>query len=202
MMGSEFGQWNEWHFEQSLDWHLLDQEPHRQLQTFFRDANAFYLAHPQLWELDFTWEGFQWIYADDCNGNTLLYLRKDKKGEPLLIAVNFSPVHRKGYRVGVPIPGTYQLLLNSDDARYGGSGAGDTQPLCSELAPCHGFAESIQIDLPPLAGVIYRCSRKKTPAQLAAQARQAEEERLAQERRAEEERQAQERAGDWDTPQR
>ncbi len=169
IMGSEFGQWNEWHYEQSLDWHLLEQRPHRQLQQFFRAANAFYLAHPHLWELDFSWEGFQWIYADDNCGNTLLYLRKNKKGEPLLIAVNFSPVHRKGYRVGVPIPGTYELLFNSDALEYGGTGAGDSAPLRSSRAPCHGCSESIQIDLPPLSGVIYRCARKKTAAQIAAE---------------------------------
>ena len=178
IMGSEFGQWNEWHYEQSLDWHLLDMdnedgERHRRLQAFFKAANAFYLAHSQLWELDFSWEGFQWIHPDDNSGNVLLYLRKDRKGEPLLIAVNFSPVHRKGYRVGVPIPGTYQLLFNSDDAAFGGTGAGDTEPLVSLPAPCHGCAESIQIDLPPLSGVIYRCARKKSAAQLAAQARRA-----------------------------
>ncbi len=173
IMGSEFGQWNEWHYEQSLDWHLLEQEPHRKLQQFFRQANAFYLAHSQLWELDFNWEGFQWIYADDNSGNTLLYLRKNRKGEPLLIAVNFSPVHRDGYRVGVPIPGSYELVFSSDAAEFGGQGRGDRRPVLSQPAPCHGCAESIQIDLPPLSGVIYRCARKKSAAQLAAQERRA-----------------------------
>ena len=176
MMGSEFGQWNEWHYEHSLDWHLLEQdcedgERHRQLQAFFKAANAFYLAHSQLWELDFSWEGFQWVFADDNSANTLLYLRKNRKGEPLLIAVNFSPVHRKGYRVGVPIPGTYRLVFNSDEAAFGGTGAGDSGPLTSLRAPCHGCDQSIQIDLPPLSGVIYRCVRKKSAAQLAAEER-------------------------------
>ena len=87
MMGSEFGQWNEWHYEHSLDWHLLDMdnedgERHRKLQAFFKAVNAFYLEHPELWELDFSWEGFEWIEADDNQANTIAFLRKDKKGNP------------------------------------------------------------------------------------------------------------------------
>ncbi len=172
MMGTEFGQWNEWHYERSLDWHLLEHETiNQQINLFFQELNDFYLRQPQLWELDFSWEGFQWIYADDNTGNTLLYLRRGKKGDPLVIAINFSPVHRNGYRVGVPIPGTYTLLFNSDETRYGGSGAGDKAPLTSSRAPCHGCPESIQIDLPPLSGVIYRCSRKKSAAQISAEER-------------------------------
>lgn len=161
MMGSEFGQWNEWHYEYSLDWHLIEEnQENRDIQAFFRAANNLYLARPELWEVDFSWEGFQWLEADDANANTVLFMRKDKKGDFLIVAVNFSPVHRDGYRVGVPVGGKYEVLLNSDDLRFGGQGLGDKALVVSEAVPCHGQEQSITIDLPPMAGVIYRCAKK------------------------------------------
>ena len=163
MMGSEFGQWNEWHYEHSLDWHLLEQERHRRLQDYFKAANAFYLAHPELWQLDFSWEGFEWICADDAQGNCAVFLRKDQKGNALLIMCNFSPVHRPGYRVGVPVSGRYTCLFNTDDPAFGGTGLGDAEPVKSAYIPCHGQEQSIAIDVPPLSAVIYRCTRKFPP---------------------------------------
>ncbi len=165
MMGSEFGQWNEWHFEHSLDWHLLDQqdedgERHRRLKDFIRSANALYLQRPELWEIDFDWRGFQWLCADDANANTAAFLRKDKKGNFLVVVCNFSPVHRPGYRVGVPVGGKYTVLLNSDDEAFGGSGAGDRELLSSEKIPCHGQDQSLSIDLPAMGAVVLRCVRK------------------------------------------
>ena len=170
MMGSEFGQWNEWHYEQSLDWHLLEQhdetgdgDRHRALQAFFRAANAFYLAHKELWELDFSWEGFQWICADDNQGNCAAFVRRDKKGGCLLVCCNFSPVHRRGYRLGLPFPGRYECVLNTDRPEFGGTGLGDTAPVKSEYVPCHGQEQSMEIDLPPMSAVIYRCVKKFPP---------------------------------------
>ena len=163
MMGSEFGQWNEWHYEHSLDWHLLEQAPHRQLQDYFKAANAFYLANPTLWELDFSWEGFQWICADDEQGNCAVFLRKDKKGHFLLVMCNFSPVHRDGYRVGVPVPGRYECVFNTDDPAFGGGGVGDSGPVKSEYVPCHGQEQSMTIDVPPMGAVLYRCAKKFPP---------------------------------------
>ena len=163
MMGSEFGQWNEWHYEHSLDWHLLEQAPHRQLQDYFKAANAFYLANPALWELDFSWEGFQWICADDDKGNCAVFLRRDKKGSFLLVMCNFSPIHRDGYRVGVPVPGRYECVFNSDDPAFGGGGAGDSGSVKSEYVPCHGLEQSIVMDVPPMSAVIYRCAKKFPP---------------------------------------
>ena len=170
MMGCEFGQWNEWHYEQSLDWHLLEQhdetgdgDRHRALQAFFRAANAFYLAHKELWELDFSWEGFQWICADDNQGNCAAFVRRDKKGGCLLVCCNFSPVHRRGYRLGLPFPGRYECVLNTDRPEFGGTGLGDTAPVKSEYVPCHGQEQSMEIDLPPMSAVIYRCVKKFPP---------------------------------------
>ena len=165
MMGSEFGQWNEWHYEHSLDWHLLDPDqewakPHRQLQYYFKQANAFYLAHPELWELDFSWEGFEWIEANDNQANTVAFLRKDTKGNALVIVCNFSPVDRTGYTVGVPVPGVYSVVFNSDDLDFGGKGGGDHEPVRSRYVESQGREQSITISLPPMSAVIYKCTRK------------------------------------------
>ena len=165
MMGSEFGQWNEWHYEHSLDWHLLDPDqewtlPHRQLKEFFQQINAFYLAHKELWELDFSWEGFEWIHADDAQANTIAFLRKDAKGSTLVTVCNFSPVDRTGYVIGVPTPGLYTCLFSSDDAAFGGEGRGDHAPVRSSYTPCHGREQSITLTLPPMSAAIYKCTRK------------------------------------------
>ena len=165
MMGTEFGQWNEWHFEHSLDWHLLDPEaewakPHRQLQQFFKQANALYLAHPELWELDFSWEGFEWIEANDNQANTVAFLRKDAKGDALVIVCNFSPVDRTGYTVGVPVPGAYTCIFSTDDPAFGGKGLGDTQPVKSQYNESQGKEQSITLKLPAMSAAIYRCTRK------------------------------------------
>ena len=165
MMGSEFGQWNEWHYEHSLDWHLLDPDqewakPHRQLQQYFKQANAFYLAHPELWELDFSWEGFEWIEANDNQANTVAFLRKDFKGDALVVVCNFSPVDRTGYTVGVPVPGVYTCIFNSDDPDFGGKGGGDHDPVRSRYVESQGREQSITISLPPMSAVIYKCTRK------------------------------------------
>ncbi len=165
MMGSEFGQWNEWHYEQSLDWHLLDQqdadgERHRRLKAFFQAANALYLRSPQLWEEDFDWKGFQWLCPDDANGNTVAFLRRDKKGGFLAVLCNFSPVSHPGYRLGVPVAGKYAVVLNSDDPAFGGGGGGDKGLISTEKIPCHGQEQSITVDLPAMSAVVYRCARK------------------------------------------
>ena len=165
MMGSEFGQWNEWHFEQSLDWHLLDMdnedgERHRRLQAFFKAVNALYLAHPELWELDFSWEGFEWIEANDNQANTVAFLRKDKKGDALVVVCNFSPVDRTGYTVGVPVAGTYTCIFSSDDPAFGGAGLGDTEPVKSRYIESQGKEQSITLRLPAMSAAIYKCTRK------------------------------------------
>ena len=165
MMGSEFGQWNEWHYEQSLDWHLLDMDNedgarHRGLLAFVKAANALYLEQPALWADDFSWEGFQWLCHSDHQANCVSFLRKNGVEKPLAILCNFSPVHRKGYRLGVPLKGRWQVILNSDDTAFGGSGLGDTAELITQDIPCHDQEQSIEVDLPPMSSVILRCSRK------------------------------------------
>ena len=159
-MGAELGQWNEWHFEYSLDWHLLQYEPHRQTQAFFKAMNALYLEQPALWQQDNSWQGFQWLCADDNTANTVAFLRWDKEGKPLIVVCNFSPEHRKGYRVGAPFGGTWAPILNTDAPEFGGQGLGDTAPIKTEKVPCHDQQQSLTIDLPPMSAMIYRCVRK------------------------------------------
>ncbi len=159
-MGAELGQWNEWHYEYSLDWHLLQYEPHRQTQAFFQAMNAFYLEQPALWERDNSWQGFQWLCADDNTANTVAFLRLDKRGRPLLVVCNFSPNHRRGYRVGAPFGGTWAPVFNTDSPAFGGQGLGDAALLKTEETPCHGQPQSLVLDLPPMSAMIYRCVRK------------------------------------------
>ena len=156
IMGSELGQFNEWHYEHSLDWHLLEYDRHRQLHDFFKTANQLYLTRPELWERDTDWSGFEWLEADDASANTIAYLRRDGQGNTLVVVCNFSPVHRWGYRVGVPAPGDYSLLLNTDWPQFGGWGHGDVHPTRAQLVPCHRQEHSLTIDLPPMSCVIYQ----------------------------------------------
>ena len=167
-MGAEFGQWHEWQYEYSLDWHLLEQddedgERHRRLLAFFKAANAFYLANRPMWELDFSWEGFQWLQADDNHANTVAFLRKDKKGGFLVVLCNFSPLFRPGYRVGVPFRGAYREVLNTDAVEFGGQGRLNAGLLQSVDSPCHGQAQQVAVDLPPMGAVILKCVKKKPP---------------------------------------
>ena len=159
-MGCEFGQWKQWESQYSLDWHLLPYDRHRQTQEFFQAMNAYYLAHPSLWEVDESWKGFQWLCADDKQANTIVYLRMDKAGKPLLVACNFSGEHRRGYRVGVPFGSTWAVDLSTDAWEFGGGGRGDATPVKTEHVPWLDHSQSMVLDLPPLSCVIYRCVRK------------------------------------------
>ncbi len=159
VMGTEIGQFNEWHYEYSLDWHLLRYPAHQKHQAFFKALHALYLSRSELWELDDSWKGFEWVEADDATANVLVYLRRDRKKRFLLVAVNFSPIDRKGYCIGVPNAGSYEVLFSSDDTAYGGLGR-NLSDLKTVQNPCHGYNQSLFVDLPPYSGVILRCSRK------------------------------------------
>lgn len=160
MMGAEFGQWNEWHFEQSLDWHLLENEQNQTLKGFFQTANAFYLQTPALWERDFTWEGFEWLCADDHQGNCVAFLRKTKKGDEFVVVCNFSPLHRRDYQLGVPTKGQYTPIFSTDAAAFGGNGMGDSASIKTEDVTAHNREQSLVLDVPPMSTVIYQCTRK------------------------------------------
>jgi 1,4-alpha-glucan branching enzyme len=168
-MGGEFGQYREWNFDGSLDWNLLDYAPHRKLRDFVHDLNKLYQAEPALHEVDFSWEGFQWIDLHDVDQSALSFLRRAKaddvaQAECLVIAANFTPVPREGYRVGVPAPGFYRELLNSDAEAYGGSNMGNKGGLPADEIPWQGQPCSILITLPPLAVVYFKLREDPGPA--------------------------------------
>lgn len=153
-MGGEFGQYIEWDESRSLDWHLLDYEMHRKLHDYVAALNQFYLAEPCLWELDQGWDGFEWINCHDNQHSSISMLRRDRQGNVRLAVINFTPVMRAGYRIGVPHKGHYREVFNSDLTEYGGSGARNSGILRSEPVPWDDRSNSLVINLPPLAAVI------------------------------------------------
>ncbi len=155
-MGGEFGQTNEWYHEASLDWQLLEMGPyHRGLQQLVRDLNALYRAQPALHEVDFQPEGFQWIDCNDWEGSIVAFLRRGRNPENFVVFVcNFTPVVRQGYRIGVPRPGFYREVLNTDAAIYGGSDVGNGGGVLAEAISHHGYGQSLELTAPPLAALV------------------------------------------------
>lgn len=160
-MGAEIGQWHEWDSNGELDWYLLDNEENRRTQRFFRDANWFYRRQPPLWEDDFSWDGFEWLVADDCHNNVAVFLRRDKRGNALLCAANFSPNFYENYRVGVPTDSKYVPVFNTDSAAYGGAGFGDQEPVPAEPVASHGQSGSVRLKIPPFGTVFYQAEDEK-----------------------------------------
>ena len=154
-MGGEFGQWDEWYHESSLDWHLLQYPLHQGVQKWVRDLNHLYRVEPALYELDFRMEGFEWIDFHDWEGSIVIFLRKGKNtGDLFLIVCNFTPIPRQNYRTGVPRGGFWKEVLNSDSQTYGGSGHGNFGGLEASPIPSHGKYHSLSLTLPPL-GVLF-----------------------------------------------
>ncbi len=156
-MGSEFAQWNEWDHERSLDWELLDVPAHAQVQSLVSDLNRLYVQHPALHYYDFDDHGFEWIDCHDASQSVLSYLRK-YQDRYLVVILNFTPVPRHGYRLGVPCSGYYRELINSDSEYYGGSNVGNGAGVQSASVAWMGKDQSITLDLPPLAGLVLECS--------------------------------------------
>ena len=166
-MGQEFAQFSEWNEAKGLDWMLLEYDSHRQMETYVRDLNHFYTEHPELWEVDYSWEGFQWIVPDDNQQSVIAFLRRDAKGKMIMVVCNFNPIQRVDYQMGVPNPGTYKELLNSDDVKYGGGGVHNPAKR-TRKKPMHGFDQSIQLTLPPLSTVYLAVPEAKAQPKKAA----------------------------------
>ncbi|WP_447980692.1 1,4-alpha-glucan branching protein GlgB [Candidatus Nitrospira bockiana] len=151
-MGGEFGQWWEWNHDDSLQWHLLQYEPHEGVQRYVRDLNRLYTAERALHEVDFDWSGFQWIDFSDADHAVIAFVRRAKQHDDAILCIgNFTPVPRERYRIGVPAAGWYRELLNSDSQLYGGSNLGNGGGVEAEAVPWHGQPYSILLTLPPLA---------------------------------------------------
>ncbi len=150
-MGQEFGQFTEWRFDGELDWLLLDYEKHRALQSYVKTLNGIYKKYPELWQIDYSWEGFSWCVSDDCNNSVIAFTRKDKNGGALVCVCNLTNVERNKYSFGVEKEGIYEVILNSDDKKFAGGGRGTKTRATSKEKPMHGFENSITLDLPPLS---------------------------------------------------
>jgi 1,4-alpha-glucan branching enzyme len=156
-MGGEIGQWWEWNHDDSLQWHLLEYAPHRGLQQYIADLNRLYQSEPALYEVDFDWQGFQWIDLHDSDNSTLTYIRyAHDQTECIICACNFTPVPREQYRMGVPRGGLYRELLNSDSEIYGGSNIGNGGSVQADPIPWHNQPFSLLVTLPPLSVVFFK----------------------------------------------
>jgi 1,4-alpha-glucan branching enzyme len=150
-MGDEFGQWREWNHDASLDWHLLNVPLHQGLRRWVRDLNTAYRGEPALHRLDFRPAGFAWAEVHDSEQSVISVFRKgDQPDEIVLIACNFTPVPRSNYRIGVPRPGFWREILNSDAPLYGGSGQGNIGGVHTTPVGWHGHYHSMNLVLPPL----------------------------------------------------
>ena len=159
-MGSEFGQGREWNYDQSLDWHLLEQPLHAGLRRYVQDLNRIYSHERALHEIDFDPAGFQWIDANDNENSVISFIRRPRNHDDIVVCVlNFTPVPRDGYRVGVPFAGAYSELLNSDAEIYGGGNLGNAGVVFSEPIAAHGHADSLRLHLPPLGFLMFKPSR-------------------------------------------
>lgn len=158
-MGQEFGQFIEWNFEKELDWQLLSYESHRKLQAFVRDLNRFYAENSPMWEIDDSWDGFQWLVHDDNTQNIIVFRRTNDDGEDVIAICNFAPVERDNYRFGIPEEKNYEIALNSDDVRYGGQGIKEKEVILSEKIPMHGKANSIAVNIPPMSVMYLKPSK-------------------------------------------
>ncbi|MQA88633.1 MAG: 1,4-alpha-glucan branching protein GlgB [Gemmatimonas sp.] len=155
-MGTELGQWREWHEGSPLDWWLLERPLHQGAQRWIRDLNNVYRREPALWEQDVTYEGFQWIDFHDVENSVIIFRRIAKDGDNLVILCNFTPVPRPGYQVGVPKGGRYREVLNSDAEIYGGSNLGNAGWVETEPLGSHSHPQSLRLLLPPLAVLVLK----------------------------------------------
>lgn len=161
-MGSEFGQFIEWNYKQPLDWLLLDYDSHRQLKDYVASLNRFYIQNPPLWEVDYSWEGFNWIVSDDRDNSVVAYIRRDKSGNEIISLCNFTNVTRHKYRIGVPKQGTYRVVFSSADPAFGGRGESTVGSVRAKKKPMHGYDYSIELDIEGLSCLyIKNTSRKK-----------------------------------------
>ncbi len=162
-MGGELGQWSEWDHDASLDWDLLEHAPHAGLQRYVRDLNRCCRQEPALHQMDFAPEGFQWIDCHDAENSVVSFVRRaTDPDDHVVVVVNFTPVPRQSYRIGVPRGGVYREILNSDAASYGGGNMGNLGSVWTDAIPSHDFDQSVAVMLPPLACLMFAPEREKT----------------------------------------
>lgn len=166
-MGGEIGQWTEWRCSDSIDWHLISYEPHEKLQRYVKDLNHLYKQESALYEIDFHHPGFEWIDFGDWEGSIVSFIRKGKDPEDFLVIVlNFTPVPRFNYRIGVPLSGFYKEIMNSDSEIYWGSNLGNSGGIYAEPIPWHGRQSSLKLTLPPLGMIVLKKEKQKARSPL------------------------------------
>jgi len=162
-MGTEIGQFDEWNFNEAIQWDLLEFEKHKKLRTFFKELNKFYLDCKPLYELDAVWKGFDWIHHDDYTNSVIAFKRTDKNGDEIVSVCNFQPIRRDEYCIGVPKFGLYDEVFNSDEERFGGSGVVNGKNIKTESMKIHGFDQGLSLTLPPLSVIYLRCTKELEP---------------------------------------
>jgi len=159
-MGSEIGQWTEWNCKKSLDWHLMEAEPHQKLRKYVENLNKVYKENNAFWEIDFSYNGFEWIDFHDADNSIISFTRKGKSDDERIVCVfNFTPMLRHNYRLGVPEPGYYEEILNSDSWEYWGANNGNFGGKWAEPIEWQGRQHSIDITLPPLGAVYFKLKK-------------------------------------------
>ncbi len=162
-MGQEFAQFIEWKYDEPLEWFMLQYDAHKQMHEYVKDLNKFYRSNSQFWEIDYSWEGFNWISNDDYTQSIISFRRINKAGDEIICVCNFVPVDRSDYRIGVPVAGNYKKLFSSSDEKYGGSGGVD-DTYKSDATAMHGYENSISIDIPALSVTYYKVPKKRKNA--------------------------------------
>ncbi len=160
-MGNEIGQNREWDFDHSLDWHLLEHAPHQGINQMVKSLNNLYTSEPALYEKSFESAGFEWIEGGDAENSVLVYSRKGNAPEnDLIVILNLTPVPRNSWRIGLPAEGKWNIILNSDDQKYYGSGLVKNIPVISEQISWHGKYQSGLLNVPPLGGIVLKLEKK------------------------------------------
>lgn len=158
-MGSEFGQFKEWDYEDELDWALLKFDMHKKTQEFTKALNRFYKETPELWQIDYSWEGFEWIIPDDNRNSVLAYKRKSDKDE-LYVILNFTEVNREDYLLGAD-PGTYEVVFNTDIKEFGGTDFSTSGKVRTVKQPMHNHSASLKLKLAGNSALFLKRIQKK-----------------------------------------
>ena len=155
-MGGELAMYDEWNQSQSLPWFLIEKTEHKAIFNFLKDLNKLYKTYPEMYELDFNENGFQWIDCNDSENSVISFIRKDSKGNYLIFIFNFTPVIRENYKIGVPEKCLYKEIFNSDSEYYNGTNTGNLGEKLPIKESFHNFNYSLVVTLPPLGFIIFK----------------------------------------------
>ena len=172
-MGSEFGQFIEWDYKKGLDWILLDYDMHVLLQDYTRELNKFYKKNSPMWQIDYSWEGFNWIVSDDNANSVIAFLRSNENDEKIVAVCNFTPVLREDYKIGVPEADGYEIVFNSDASKFGGTGERLKKSYQVKEGAMHGYDNYIELKLPPMTTIYLK--QKKTEGKTSAKKKTSSE---------------------------